>query len=213
MAEPSKGQSDLRLIDLYQQQEKIYTRSFTGFYRNLRMSGGALLFVLYFGSCWLKWGERQAILFDLAERKFHILGATFWPQDFIFLSWILIICAFGLFTITVIAGRIWCGYTCPQSVFTWMFMWLETITEGDRNKRIKRDKQPVSRDKILRKMSKHFLWLLVAGMTGFTFVGYFTPVRELIPDMLSWQVSPWASFWMSRDSLFETVWSTTENGD
>ena len=198
MSTPDKAAPDRQpepeLIDLYQKPEKIYTRSFTGFYRNLRLAGGTLLFVLFFGTCWLNWGDRQAILFDLPARQFHILGATFWPQDFILLSWILIICAFGLFAITVFAGRVWCGYTCPQSVFTWVFLWVERITEGDRNRRIKLDKQPFTFNKFSKKLIKHLVWLFIAFATAFTFVGYFTPVRELMSDIISWQVNPWGVF-------------------
>ncbi len=110
-------------VDLYAKREKIYTRAFTGLFRNLRRVGGALLFLLYFGTAWINWGGHQAVWWNLPERKFYIFGATFWPQDFVLLSWLLIICAFGLFFITVFAGRVWCGYTCPQSVWTWIFMW------------------------------------------------------------------------------------------
>ena len=117
--------------------------------------GGAGLFLLYFGTVWLNWGGHQAVWWNLPERKFFIFGATFWPQDFILLSGILIISAFGLFFITVYAGRVWCGYTCPQSVWTWIFMWCEKVTEGDRNQRIKLDKAPMSANKFLRKFSKH----------------------------------------------------------
>ena len=184
------------LIDLYQKPDKIYTRSFKGYFRNLRLAGGAFLFLLYFGSVWLNWNGRQAILFDLPERKFHIFAATFWPQDFILLSWLLIICAFGLFAITVFAGRVWCGYTCPQSVFTWVFMWAEQITEGDRNQRIRRDKSPMTAEKFFRKLAKHSIWLGVSLATAVTFVGYFTPVRELVPNLLTWQAGTWALFWV-----------------
>ncbi|MGI9277474.1 MAG: cytochrome c oxidase accessory protein CcoG [Endozoicomonas sp.] len=189
------------LIDLYQKPEKIYTRSFKGQYRNLRIAGGSLLFLLFFGTAWINWGGQQIVLFDLPERKFHLFGTTFWPQDFILLSWLLIICAFGLFTITVFAGRIWCGYTCPQSVFTWVFMWAEKITEGDRNRRMKLDKQPMTPDKFLRKLAKHGIWLSVAFLTGLTFVGYFTPIRELIPDILAGEVNPWGTFWIAFFAL------------
>jgi polyferredoxin len=131
-------------VDLYASREKIYTRAFTGFFRNLRRVGGAFLFLLYFGTVWLTWNGRQAVWWDLPERKFYIFGATFWPQDFILLSGLLIISAFGLFFITVFAGRVWCGYTCPQSVWTWIYMWCEKVTEGDRNQRMKLDKAPMS---------------------------------------------------------------------
>ncbi len=141
-------------------------------------------------------GGKQAVLFDLSARQFHIFGTTFWPQDFILLSWLLIICAFGLFAITVFAGRIWCGYTCPQSVFTWVYMWAERLTEGERNQRIKRDKEPLNKEQLLRKLAKHSLWLLIAFITALTFVGYFTPIRGLMPDLISLQVSAWGSFWL-----------------
>ncbi len=174
----------------------IHTRSFTGLYRTLRMSGGALLFLAFFGTVWLNGGARQAVLWDLAESKFHIFGATFWPQDFILLSALLIICAFGLFAITVFAGRVWCGYTCPQSVFTWLFMWCEKITEGERNQRIKLHAAPWSLDKLARRSAKHTLWLGISVLTGLTFVGYFTPIRPLAAQLLTWQLGGVSLFWM-----------------
>ena len=195
------AQPDVVTVDLYASREKIYTRAFTGLFRNLRLGGGALLFLLYFGTVWLNWGDRQAVWWNLPERKFYIFGATFWPQDFILLSSILIIAAFGLFFITVFAGRVWCGYTCPQSVFTWVYMWAEKITEGDRNQRMKLDKAPMSASKFLRKAAKHAIWLGVALLTAVTFVGYFTPIRDLIPDLLTLEASGWALFWV----LFFTI--------
>lgn len=189
------------LIDLYEKPEKIYTRSFTGRFRNFRLAGGTLLFALYFGLCWVNLNGKQAILFDLPARQFHIFGTTFWPQDFILLSWLLIICAFGLFAITVFAGRIWCGYTCPQSVFTWVFMWAERITEGERNRRMKMDKEPLSTQKILKKIAKHLIWLGVAFATALTFVGYFTPVRELVPNLAYLDLSGWQMFWLGFFTL------------
>ena len=189
------------LIDLYQKPEKIYTRSFTGRFRNFRLAGGTLLFTLYFGLCWINLNGRQAILFDLPARQFHIFGTTFWPQDFILLSWLLIICACGLFAITVFAGRVWCGYTCPQSVFTWVFMWAERVTEGERNRRMKMDKEPLSANIILKKIAKHFIWLSVAFATALTFVGYFTPVRELVPGLASFDLSGWQVFWLGFFTL------------
>ncbi|HAO76255.1 MAG TPA: cytochrome c oxidase accessory protein CcoG, partial [Pseudomonas sp.] len=144
----------------------IHTRSFSGRFRNLRLLGGALLMLLYFGTVWLNWNGRQAVLWDLDRQQFHIFGATFWPQDFILLSAILIIAAFGLFFITVLAGRIWCGYACPQSTWTWMFMWVEKITEGDRLQRIKLDAALWSAAKLLRRSAKHTLWLAISLATA-----------------------------------------------
>ena len=195
---PAKGAES---TDLYASREKIYTRAFTGLFRNLRLSGGALLFILYFGTAWLNWNGRQAVWWNLPERKFFIFGATFWPQDFILLSALLIIAAFGLFFITVFAGRVWCGYTCPQSVWTWIFMWCEKVTEGDRNQRMKLDKAPMSANKLARKTAKHSLWILIGLATGLTFVGYFTPVRDLIPDLLTGEADGWAYFWVGFFTL------------
>ena len=174
----------------------IHTRSFTGLFRTLRVSGAGLLFLAFFGTVWLNWGGRQAVLWDLAESKFHIFGATFWPQDFILLSALLIICAFGLFAVTVFAGRVWCGYTCPQSSFTWLFMWCEKVTEGERNQRIKLQAAPWSLNKLARRSAKHTLWLGISVLTGLTFVGYFTPVRPLAVELLTWQMGGVSLFWV-----------------
>ncbi|MDL0440855.1 cytochrome c oxidase accessory protein CcoG [Stutzerimonas frequens] len=195
---PSKAEAS---ADLYAAREKIYTRAFSGVFRNLRRVGGAVLFVLFFGTVWLNWNGRQAVWWDLPDRKFHIFGATFWPQDFMLLSWLLIICAFGLFFITVFAGRVWCGYTCPQSVFTWVFMWAEKVTEGDRNQRMKLDKAPMSANKFFRKLAKHTIWLGVGILVAITFVGYFTPIRQLVPDLLTLNVNGWAAFWIGFFTL------------
>ncbi|MCG6576865.1 cytochrome c oxidase accessory protein CcoG [Pseudomonas sp. AF32] len=189
--EPSPRKSTARTTD-----NLIHTRSFTGLFRTLRMSGAGFLFLLFFGTVWLNWGGRQAVLWDLSESKFHIFGATFWPQDFILLSGLLIIAAFGLFAITVFAGRVWCGYTCPQSSWTWIFMWCEKITEGDRNQRIKLQAAPWSLNKLLRRSAKHTLWLGISLLTGLTFVGYFTPIRPLAEALLTLQIAGISLFWV-----------------
>src|SRR5690606_18649134 len=178
-------------------QGAIHTRSFTGRYRTLRMLGSGVLFLLFFGTVWLTWNDRQAVLWDLADRQFHIFGATFLPQDFILLSALLIICAFGLFFITVAAGRVWCGYTCPQSVWTWVFMWAEKVTEGDRNQRIRLDAAPWSLNKLLKRTAKHGLWLGIGLVTGLTFVGYFTPIRGLVDDLLALRLLEPGVLWVA----------------
>ena len=174
----------------------IHTRSFTGLYRNLRIGLAGVLFVLFFGTAWLDWNGRQAVLWDLASSKFHIFGATFWPQDFILLCALLIIAAFGLFAITVYAGRVWCGYSCPQSVWTWLFMWCEKVTEGDRNQRIKLAAAPWTLGTLARRTLKHGLWLAIGVLTGLTFVGYFTPIRPLAQELFTLQLEGVALFWV-----------------
>ena len=174
----------------------IHTRSFTGRFRNLRLLGAGLLFLLFFGTAWIDWNGRQAVLWDLENRQFNIFGATFWPQDFILLSAILIIAAFGLFFITVLAGRVWCGYACPQSVWTWVFMRVEQITEGDRGQRIKLDAAPWTLQKLARRSAKHGLWLAVSLLTALAFVGYFTPVRQLTIDLATFEVGATTAFWV-----------------
>ncbi|MEG1038595.1 MAG: cytochrome c oxidase accessory protein CcoG [Pseudomonas sp.] len=191
VAEPSTPKKKAASSDKH-----IYTRSFTGLFRNLRLGGAGFLFLLFFGTVWLNWGGRQAVLWDLADSKFHIFGATFWPQDFILLSALLIICAFGLFAITVFAGRVWCGYTCPQSTWTWIFMWCEKVTEGDRNQRIKLAAAPWSLNKLARRSAKHTLWLAISLLTGLTFVGYFTPIRPLAEELFTLQVGGLSLFWI-----------------
>ena len=135
--------------------------------------------VIFYGLPWLQWNNRQAVLFDLAARKFYIFGWLFWPQDFIYLTVLLVISALSLFLFTAVAGRLWCGYACPQTVYTEMFMWIERKIEGDRLKRMKLDAEPWSSHKVLTKGAKHAAWIALALWTGFTFVGYFTPIREL----------------------------------
>ena len=174
----------------------IHTRFFTGRYRDLRRIGAGLLLVLFFATQWFTWNGRQAVLWDLSRQQFHIFGATFWPQDFILLSALLIIAAFGLFFITVLAGRVWCGYTCPQSVWTWIFMWAERVTEGDRHQRIKLDAAPWSLVKLARRSAKHGIWLAVSLATAVAFVGYFTPVRPLVVDLLSLRLGSAEAFWL-----------------
>ena len=145
---------------------------------------------------WIPWGDRPAMLFDLPERKFHILSLTFWPQDLVMLAFLLMISAFLLFTVTVFAGRVWCGYTCPQTVWTAIFMWIEQKFEGSRNQRIKLDKQPMSFTKFRKKFLKHAGWVTVAFWTGLTFVGYFVPIRELSTSLVSGEASAWAFAWV-----------------
>jgi cytochrome c oxidase accessory protein FixG len=182
-------------LDLYQHREKIYTRKIEGFYQRIRLYTGWPLLLGYFLLPWLRWDGRQAVLFDLPERKFHIFGLTFWPQDFPLLAFLLIIAAYGLFAVTVFAGRVWCGYTCPQTVWTSIFMWIEQKTEGSRNQRMKLDQAPWSLEKVLRKGAKHAGWLVVSFATGMTFVGYFYPIRDLAVELFTFSTGHWQALW------------------
>ncbi|WP_188857360.1 cytochrome c oxidase accessory protein CcoG [Marinobacterium nitratireducens] len=190
------GGESVETYDLYAKREHIYVKYYKGLFKNLRTAAGFMMLAMFFGFSWLQWDGRQAVLFDLPNRQFHVFGTTFWPQDFMLLSWLLIILAFLLFFVTVFAGRLWCGYACPQFVWTWFFIWAERITEGDRNKRMKLDKAPWSREKFLRKTAKHALWLVIAIATSIAFVGYFSPIRELVPNVFAWNLGPWETWWL-----------------
>lgn len=185
-------------LDLYQKREKIYTRAIKGFYQRLRTYTGWPLLLGYFILPWINWDGRQSVLFDLPERQFHILNFTFWPQDFYLLAGVLIIAAYGLFTITSWLGRVWCGYTCPQTVWTAIYMWAEQFCEGSRNQRMKRDAKPMHREKFLRKLAKHTMWVGFALLTAITFVGYFSPIREMV---FALDLGMWSAFWV----IFFTV--------
>ncbi|MBL4712143.1 MAG: cytochrome c oxidase accessory protein CcoG [Gammaproteobacteria bacterium] len=176
--------------------KKIYPREVHGLFAALRTAGVASLLGFFYIVPWLQWDGRQALLFDLPERKFYIFNMVFWPQDFIYLTLLLIIAALGLFFITALAGRVWCGYACPQTVWTETFLWIERKIEGSRAQQMKLDKAPNSFRKIRIKFSKHFLWITFSIFTGVTFVGYFSPLRELAINFLTFEIAPSETFWI-----------------
>ena len=183
------GAAPAREVPLYAKRENIYQREAHGPWQRLRAVTLFILAGFYLVLPWLTWEGRQAVWFDLPRRKFYLFDLTFWPQDFIFLSWLLIIAALGLFFFTALAGRLWCGYACPQTVWTKVFMWIEWIAEGDRNQRIRLDRGPWTGEKVARKSAKHALWLGVAIVVGTTFVGYFVPIRGLVARMATFDVT------------------------
>lgn len=177
-------------------RQKIYARSVMGVFARWRIALVLLTQVLFYGLPWLNWNGRQAVLFDLGARKFYIFDMVLWPQDVIYLTLLLIISALGLFLFTAIAGRLFCGYACPQTVYTEIFMWIERKVEGDRVARIRLDESPLSVRKVRIKATKHALWLVVAFWTGFSFIGYFAPIRGLAHDLLALTLGPWQWFWL-----------------
>ncbi|HPX88961.1 MAG TPA: cytochrome c oxidase accessory protein CcoG [Methylophilaceae bacterium] len=184
------------MISLYASQEKIYPRSVSGFFTSWRWVIIWITQLFFYGVPWINWGSRQALLFDLEARRFYIFNLVFYPQDLIYLTAILIISALSLFLFTAVAGRLWCGYACPQTVYTEIFLWIERKIEGDRAARMKLDAAPMSANKAFRKTAKQVAWIVFALWTGFTFVGYFTPIRELATEVLANNLGPWQTFWI-----------------
>jgi cytochrome c oxidase accessory protein FixG len=178
-------------VSLYEVARKIYPRAVHGRFAAWRWALVWATQLVFYGGAWLTWNGRQALLFDIAHRKFFLFGLVFWPQDVIYLAVLLIVCALALFLFTAIAGRLWCGYACPQTVYTEIFLWIERVIEGDRNARMRLDQGSLSSKKLLLKGAKHGAWLALSLWTGITFVGYFTPIREL----LSGAPGPWEMFW------------------
>jgi cytochrome c oxidase accessory protein FixG len=177
---------------LYEVRRKIYLRSVSGIFARWRVVFVFLTQILFYGLPWISWNDRQAVLFDLVQRKFYLFGLVLWPQDVIYLTLLLILSALGLFLFTAVAGRLFCGYACPQTVYTEIFMWIERKVEGDRFARIRLDGQewPWNFRKWRLKITKHGLWLIIAFWTGFTFVGYFTPIHILAGEVLAATLGP-----------------------
>jgi len=182
--------------ELYAAHQKIYPRSVQGIFAKWRWGFVFLTQIIFYCLPWLEWGQRQAVLFDLGVRRFYIFGIVLYPQDFIYLTGLLVISAFSLFLFTAIAGRLWCGYACPQTVYSEIFMWIERKVEGDRTARMRLDSQDMSLEKLVKKWYKHFLWIGLSIWTGFTFVGYFTPIRELGMEFFLGNMSSWEVFWV-----------------
>lgn len=187
--------ADAEMVSLYEAHKKIYPRNVAGRFNNWRWAMVFLTQLVFYGLPWLEWGHRQAVLFDLGTKRFYIFNLVLYPQDFIYLTGILVISALALFLFTAVAGRLWCGYACPQTVYTEIFLWFEAKIEGDRSARMRRDAGPWTIDKLTRKVSKHGVWLAVALWTGYTFVGYFTPIKELGLELVHLQMSSWETFW------------------
>ena len=183
-------------FSLYEKAVKIYPRSVSGQFARLRWVMVWVTQLIFYGLPWLQWNDRQAMLFDLVERRFYVFGLVLHPQDFIYLAVLLIVAALALFFFTAVAGRLWCGYACPQSVYTEIFLWVERRTEGDRQARMRLDAAPWSIQKMARKGSKQLALIGIALITGLTFVGYFSSIRGLLSELLSLTLSSWEWFWI-----------------
>ncbi|WP_418320944.1 cytochrome c oxidase accessory protein CcoG [Piscinibacter sakaiensis] len=184
------------MVSLYAKQPTIYARSVSGWFAGWRWVLVWATQLLFYGLPWLNWNDRPAVLFDIAARRFYIGPLLLYPQDFIYLTVLLIISAYALFLFTAVAGRLWCGFACPQTVYTEIYMWVERHIEGDRIARMKRDAGPWTADKLLRRSAKQAVWIAIGLWTGFTFVGYFTPIRELGASALQFGLGPWEWFWV-----------------
>lgn len=198
---PPQEEGEAQLQSLYQARKKIHPRSAGGRFARWRWGLVFATQLVFYGLPWLPWGERQAVLFDLAARRFYLFGYVLYPQDFIYLTGLLVISALALFLFTAVAGRLWCGFACPQTVYTNIFLWIERRIEGERHARIKLDGQPMSARKFGKKALKHGLWLALSLWTGFTFVGYFTPIHTLWAEAFTLAFGPWEWFWVDFYAL------------
>ena len=186
---------------VFNPEAKVYPRSISGLFARWRWFFVWLTQIVFYGLCWLPWHGRQAILLDIDKRKFYFFDLVLWPQDTIYLVLLMVIGALTLFLFTAVAGRLWCGYTCPQTVYTEIFLWFEKVIEGERPQRIKLDAAPWTLNKLKVKAAKHAIWIVFSWWTGFTFVGYFTPVRDLAQDFLSLSPEAWSAFWVGFYAL------------
>ncbi len=185
-----------QVITLYAKQPEIYARAVRGWFAGWRWTLVWATQLVFYGLPWLQWNGRQAVLFDLEARRFYLGALVLYPQDFIYLTGLLIVSAYALFLFTAVAGRLWCGFACPQTVYTEIFMWVERHIEGDRMRRMKLDAGPWGWNKLARKSAKHAVWVVIGLWTGFTFVGYFTPIQTLGASVLSFGMGPWETFWV-----------------
>lgn len=205
MEQPIKKAQEAR-IEFYRQKGKVHARSTKGYFNTLRWTMFLLTQAIFYGACWLTWDSngitRQAILFDIPHEKLYFFGTVLWPQDALAFAYIMIVAAIALFFVTAIAGRLFCGFACPQTVYTMLFTWIEEKVEGDHLSRMRLDQSPMNGKKLLIKSTKQLLWVLVAAWTGITFVGYFTPIRELLAAIPSWNLGPWEGFWIFFYAFF-----------
>ena len=184
------------IIKPYKSQTSVYVREQKGFYQKIRRYISWLLIFIFIAMPFVQFNDQQAVLLDVVKQEFRIFNLTFWPQDFTLLAGIFMLAAFALFFITTWLGRVWCGYICPQTIWTLAYVWVEHRIEGTRNQRMSLDKAPWTRNKIQKKTFKHLIWLLMSLFTATTFISYFVPVSELYITMLTLDWSGAVTFWV-----------------
>lgn len=180
---PSKPKSSV--IQIHPEGERIHPKKAEGRFAKLRIAAVLATQFVFYVIPWFNWSDRQAVLFNIPDRHFFIFGLSLGMGDLIYLALLLMICAFGLFWWTTIAGRLWCGYSCPQTVYTEIMLWIDNLVEGDRNKRLKLEKSPWNFTKIRIKATKALLIFIVCAWTGITFAGWFVPIRQFVPDLFA----------------------------
>jgi len=199
-------------LELYRKKGKIHAKAVHGRFNSIRWAMVWFTQIIFYGACWLNWDSygvtRQAILFDITHEKLYLFGLVLWPQDALLLAFMLIVAATVLFFVTALAGRLFCGFICPQTVYTMIFTWIEAKVEGDHLARLKLDQGPMNGRKFVLKTIKHGLWFVLAAWTAITFVGYFTPIRELLPTVFALKTGPWEAFWL----IFYTAFCYAQAG-
>jgi cytochrome c oxidase accessory protein FixG len=180
---------------LYQARIKIFPKRTWGTFRKLKWWVMAATLAIYWITPWLRWDRgpdapSQAVLVDLAHRRFYFFFIEIWPQEFYYVAGLLIMAGLGLFLVTSVAGRAWCGYTCPQTVWTDLYIWVERLIEGDRNARMRLDKAPWSFEKIGKRAAVYLVWLLIAVSTGGAWVFYFADAPTLFHDLFTLNAAP-----------------------
>jgi cytochrome c oxidase accessory protein FixG len=179
---------------LYVSRIKVYPKAVSGLFRRLKWALLVLFLGVYYLLPWLRWDRGpgapdQAVLIDMPGRRAYFFMIEIWPQEIYFLAGLLILAAFGLFLVTTMLGRVWCGYACPQTVWTDLFLWVEALIEGDRNSRMKLDQGPLTVAKAAKKTLKHAAWLAIAALTGGAWVFYFSDAPGTLADLWRMQAS------------------------
>lgn len=170
--------------------DKAYPKHQTGQYKSLKNITSIVLQLILFVTPWINFQGRQMILLDLPGRKLHLFGWTFWPQETHFIFLLLVMAGITLFFVTSLLGRIWCGYACPQTLFSHSFIMVERLVEGDRHKRKKLEQGAWTSEKVSKLVIKWSIWFVMSVFLGLTFAGYYTPIRPLFKDFVSGQAEP-----------------------